>query len=108
MSNSKSAGHISTLKGEALNYWMYRHAAKELSRDASDAEFEKGFAAGQYQFATDKALVVDLMLRYSVRLQMIGSEWLASTEKGGQFGESPNEAACRLVVSQTFGVEPSL
>ena len=108
MSNTKYAGHVSTLKGEVLDYWMYRHAAKELGREASDLEFEKGYGAGQYHFAVDKALVVDLMLRYSVRLQMIGSEWLASTENGGQFGNSPNEAACRLVVAQTFGDEPSL
>lgn len=99
-------GPVSEMQEKALDYWMYQHAAKQLSRDKSDADFEDGYAKGLYRFASDKALLADLLERYDIRMQMLGREWLASTEAGSQFGSHPILAACRLVVAQEFGEVP--
>ena len=97
---------VSELEGKALDYWMYRHAAQQLGRKISEQEFEQGYEQGLYQFSVDKALLADLMERYDIRMQMLGREWLASTETISQFGIDPIIAACRLVVSQAFGERP--
>lgn len=98
---------VDQLQGESLDYWMYCHAAKLLKRQASIAEFETGYKQGLYRFSIDKALLADLMTQYHIRVQMLGEEWLASTESHSQFGDDPILAACRLVVSQEFGDMPS-
>lgn len=98
---------VSEIQGKELDYWMYRHAAQQLGRDISDQEFEQGYEQGLYRFSVDKALLADLMERYDIRMQMLGREWLASTETTSQFGLDPIIAACRLVVSQAFGERPN-
>ena len=96
-------GEVDQLLGQNLDYWMYKHAADQLGLESSVADFEKGYAKGQFRFSTDKALLVDLIERYDIRLQMLGREWLASTETHSQYANDPITAACRLVVSVVFG-----
>lgn len=107
MSKIATQTPVDQLEGQGLDYWMYRHAAQSLGRPLSDAEFKQGHEEGRYQFSTDKALLADLMVQHNIRVQMLGGEWLASTETSSQYGTNPIEAACRLVVSQVFGDTPS-
>ena len=81
---------------------MYKHAAYVLGKDASEAEFRKAYTEGRYHFTEDPSLLNDLLLEHSLRMQMLGDEWLASTEKASAYGKTPIEAACRFVVASHF------
>ena len=95
--------NVADLSGEHLEYWMYQHACKVLSKTGSKDEFEKGYANGQFHFATDKALLGDLMETYNINIQRLAGEWLASTAGNSFYGDTPLMAACRLVVALTYG-----
>lgn len=101
----KYQGLVSELQCQALDYWMYQHAAKQLNREASVEDFEQGYDQGKYRFCVDKALLADLMERYDIRMQMLGREWLASTETQSQYGTDPIIAACRLVIAHVYGTK---
>jgi len=102
MKSNDFPGDVANMQGQTLDYWMYCYAAKILDKKPNQSEFEKGYDTGLYHFCSDKALLFDLMEKYDIRLQMLGREWLASTESHSQFGLNPIEAACRLVVAQAF------
>lgn len=95
--------NVADLSGENLDYWMYQHACKVLEKGASKEDFDKGYAAGQFGFSTDKALLGDLMETYNINIQRLAGEWLASTAGNSFYGDTPLQAACRLVVALTFG-----
>lgn len=86
------------LSGEELDYQMYCHACKVTGKAASRAEFEAGYSKGQFQFQTDKALLLDLLETYRINVQYLAEEWLASNERTSAWGATPLEAACRLVL----------
>lgn len=95
--------NVADLSGEQLDYWMYQHACKVLEKAGSKEDFDKGYGNGQFQFSTDKALLVDLMETYNINIQRLAGEWLASTAGNSFYGDTPLMAACRLVVALTFG-----
>jgi len=91
------------LQAEALDLWMYKLAADSLGKTANDAEFEAGYAEQKFHFSQDPALLSDLLVKHSIRLLLLGGEWLASTETESAYGETPLIAACRVVIKRTFG-----
>ncbi|MBL4868552.1 MAG: hypothetical protein JKY67_19480 [Pseudomonadales bacterium] len=96
---------VADLTGKELDYWMHQHACRVTGKAGTRKEFDEGYAKGKFQFSTDKPLLYDLTTTYQIRVQMLADEWLASTTKSSFYGENPLEAACRLVVANTFGVE---
>ena len=94
---------VANLSGEQLDYWMYQHACKVMEKTASKADFETGYKNGEFQFSTDKALLMDLLQVYNINLQRLAGEWLASTSGHSVYADCPLEAVCRLVVSIQFG-----
>ena len=42
-------GAVSEMQGKQLDYWMYKHAATQLGRDVSTADFEAGYRQGDKQ-----------------------------------------------------------
>ena len=95
--------NVADLTGEELDYWMYQHACKVLAKTGSKQEFEAGYGQGQFQFSSDKALLVDLMETYNINIQRLAGEWLASTAGNSFYGDTPLMAACRLVIALTYG-----
>ncbi len=96
---------VANLKGQVLDYWMYQHACKVMDKTASKEAFETGYSTGLFHFSTDKALLVDLMTTYTINIQRLAGEWLASTSGQSYYADCPLEASCRLVVALTFGLE---
>ncbi|MBL4794443.1 MAG: hypothetical protein JKY24_02810 [Pseudomonadales bacterium] len=96
---------VADLSGKQLDYWMYLHASKVVGKTGTQADFDKGYGKGEFQFSTDKTLLFDLTTTYQIRVQFLADEWLASTTSNSCYGENPLEAACRLVVANTFGSE---
>ena len=94
---------FNTLAGEELDFWMYKYAASVVGKEISESHFKAEYPKGGYQFSKDPSLLNDLLLEHSMRLQMLGEDWLASTESISAFGSNPLEAACRLVVKSYFG-----
>lgn len=90
--------NIAELRGENLDFEMYRHACKVSGKTASKQEFESGYAQGQFHFHQDKAILLDLVETYRINIQYLANEWLASTTKGSCWGETPTIAVCRLVL----------
>lgn len=95
--------NVATLEGKQLDYWMYQHACGVLETQPSEAEFESGYAEGRFQFTEDKALLADLMENYTINVQRLAGEWLASTSGHSYYADSPLVACIRLVVALTFG-----
>lgn len=87
------------LTGQALDYEMYQHACKVSGKTPSQAEFDEGYAKGQFHFHQDKALLLDMVETYKINTQYLAQEWLASTTRGSAWGDTPLIAVCRLVIS---------
>lgn len=87
------------LTGQALDYEMYQHACKVSDKTPSQAEFDEGYAKGQFHFHQDKALLLDMVETYKINTQYLAQEWLASTTRGSAWGNTPLIAVCRLVIS---------
>lgn len=96
---------VSELEGEKLDYWMYRHACQVLDKEHSKGEFEEGYQKGEFRFSTDKAILPDLLELYTINVQRLAGEWLASTPDSSVYGETPILAVCRLVIIMNFGSE---
>ena len=96
---------VADLTGKELDYWMHQHACKVMGKTGTREDFEEGYSEGQFKFSTDKPLLYDLTTTYQIRVQMLADEWLASTTNTSFYGTNPLEAACRLVVANTFGAE---
>ncbi len=86
------------ISGKELDYQMYCHGCSVSGRSESKDEFETGYANGQFHFHTDKALLLDLLETYKVNIQFLAQEWLASNTRASAWGETPLEAACRLIL----------
>lgn len=86
------------VKGQDLDYEMYRYACKVSGKTPSEAEFEQGYQKGQFQFQKDKQLLLDMLDTYKVNVQFLADEWLASNTKASAWGETPLVAVCRLVL----------
>lgn len=95
--------NVADLSGEDLDYWMYQQACHHLSKAASRADFDAGYAEGKFHFVEDRALLADLIETYQMNIQRIAGDWLASTAGNSFYGDNPIEAACRLVVALTYG-----
>ena len=96
---------VADLSGVELDYWMHQHACKVRGTAGTREDFNKGYSEGKFQFSTDKPLLYDLTITYQIRVQLLADEWLASTTNSSFYGETPLEAACRLVVAKSFGSE---
>ena len=90
--------NIAELRGEALDYEMYRHACKVSGKQASKEEFDGGYGNGQFRFHQDEALLLDLVETYRINVQFLANEWLASNERSSVWGDTPLVAVCRLVL----------
>ena len=86
------------MNGETLDYAMYCHACKVTGQTPSKPAFDAGYAKGQFHFQTDKSLLLDLLETYRINVQFLAEEWLASNERNSAWGETPLQAACRLVL----------
>lgn len=95
--------NVATLEGKELDFWMYKNACEVLEKNASKEEFDSGYSAGKFHFYEDKALLVDLMETYTINIQRLAGEWLASTSGQSYYADTPLIAACRLVVALRFG-----
>ncbi|PCJ45589.1 MAG: hypothetical protein COA99_04500 [Moraxellaceae bacterium] len=95
--------NVATLEGKELDYWMYKHACEVLENNGTKEEFESGYADGRFHFCEDKALLPDLLETYTINLQRLAGEWLASTSGHSYYADSPLVAANRLVIALRFG-----
>ena len=98
---------VQELSGKSLDYWMYKYATHLIGEPSNDESFEAGYSEKRFHFSQDPMLLSDLLVQHNIRLQMLGGEWLASTEQTSAFGETPILAACRLVVMNLFGADLS-
>ena len=99
--------NVDSLEGEELDYWMYRNACEVLENKASKQDFDSGYAEGKFHFSEDKALLSDLMETYTINIQRLAGEWLASTSGHSYYANSPIIAAIRLVIALRYGTSVS-
>lgn len=95
------------LTGRDLDYWMYQHACKVLNKKPTKQEFDQGYGEGKFHFSEDLSLLQELMVTYTIRVQYLAEEWLASNTTSSVYGETPIQAVCRLVVINQFGQDVS-
>jgi len=95
--------NVSNLEGKDLDYWMYKHACEVLDNNGSQSEFDTAYGEGKFHFSEDRSLLADLMETYTINVQRLAGEWLASTSGQSYYADTPLIAACRLVVGLKFG-----
>lgn len=99
--------NVATLEGKELDFWVYKNACEVLEKKGSKEEFDAGYSEGKFHFHEDKALLADLMETYTINIQRLAGEWLASTSGQSYYADTPLIAACRLVVALRFGTSVS-
>ena len=69
-----------------------------MGKAATRGEFDTGNSKGQFNFQQDKSLLLDLLETYRINVQYLADEWLASNDRSSAWGETPLQAACRLIL----------
>ncbi len=87
------------LAGQELDFAMYQHACQVSGKAADKKEFEVAYEQGKFHFHQDKLLLLDLIETYKINVQFLADEWLASTQIGSAWGNTPLIAVCRLVLT---------
>jgi len=90
---------IQALDGRELDFKLYQLSCQWTNRPTDAAAFEAGYEQGRFHFSEDAAFLADLVSQFELRLQLLAGEWLASTDQHGQYGKTPLEAACRVVLA---------
>ena len=80
-----------------LDYLLYQHGCKTLKTAEQASQFEEGYAQGKYHFSQAPQLLEDLMLIYSINIQQICGEWLASTQDASEYGKTPLKSVTELL-----------
>lgn len=107
-SNKSQTIQIEDLSTKQLDFFMYQHACQTLKKTGSKQEFTDQYQQGQFHFSQDPALLSDILLSYCINIQNLSGDWLASDVNSSAYGTTPTEAACRLVIKNTYGTSLSI
>lgn len=108
MTKTTQSISVDQLTVEQLDYYMYLLGCKTLDKTGDMASFKAGYAKGEYHFVQERSILTDLLETYSINVQKLAGEWLASNTENSSFSATPTEAACRLIIKLKFGTQVTI